>query len=76
MVGEPDLGQTIPFARRGKHPQLRRTGFGTRQDEDDNQEEEDGNAAEQKGKVFEWIHTELETVSRLGHGTDRPEKNP
>ena len=42
VVGEPDLGQTIPFARRGKHPQLRRTGFGTRQDEDDNQEEEDG----------------------------------
>ena len=33
-------------------------------------------AAEQTGKVFEWIHTELETVSRLGHGTDHPEKNP
>ena len=31
-------------------------------------------AAEQTGKVFEWIHTELDTVSRLGHGTDRPEK--
>ena len=42
VVGEPDLGQTIPFARCGKHPQLRRTGFGRRQDEDDNQEEEDG----------------------------------
>ena len=70
MVGEPDLGQTIPFARRGKHPQLRRTGFGRRQDEDDNQEEEDTVQQNKQGR----IHTELETVSRLGHGTDRPEK--
>ena len=57
MVGEPDLGQTIPSARRGKHPQLRRTGFGTRQDEDDNQEEED--EAEQTGRSWKGFTLNL-----------------